>query len=79
MPNKPTPEAFVHIWQTSVTLAEAAATLHVEPHKATARANYYRKKGVPLKNMRPEQYGRRNDWTALAKLALELAPREREE
>ena len=79
MPNKPTPEAFVRIWQASATLAEAAAALHVEPHKATARANYYRKKGVPLKNMKPKQYGRRNDWTALAALALELAPQEAEE
>ncbi len=45
----PTPEEFIRVWQTSRTLREACARLHMKRAVAKVRAHRYRQRGVPLK------------------------------
>ena len=55
---------FIEIWQSSKTLEEVAEKMH-EPKTAIAnRAQYYRKRGIPLK-----KFAQHYDWDSLKNYA----------
>ena len=58
------PEEFVKIWQSSKTLFEVSERMGLSKKIASARAGYYRSKGVPLKHFKKPIA-----WDALADLA----------
>ena len=64
-----TPEQFVVIWETSDSLAQAAARLGMPPGVASARASRYRRLGVNLKRFRGG--GLKMDIDALRRLIRE--------
>lgn len=69
-----TPEQFVRAWNTSSSAVEVAQKLDMAPHSASARASWYRKKGVDLKRfLRGAKPAARLDVAALNKLAKSLA------
>lgn len=47
-----TPEEFVTVWQTSVSVDEVCRRTGLNKNAAAARACKYRKAGVPLKDMK---------------------------
>lgn len=63
-------EVFVRAWQISESFELLLKTTGLSETSARARANHYRKKGIPLKRFP----GQRMDRVALTKLAVELAP-----
>lgn len=54
-----TPETFVTVWQTSVSVDEFCDRTGMKRNSATVRASYYRKKGVALKKMKRGGTGRK--------------------
>jgi hypothetical protein len=66
------PEEFVKIWQASSDMAAVARKTGLKVESVKARGYRFRKHGVPLKKFAGQ--GRPvTDWTALKKLAQELA------
>jgi hypothetical protein len=65
---------FIEVYQTSKSVAEAAATLGLEVHTVSQRASVYRKKrGINLKRFPSTATGgSRQDWKELAALADSL-------
>ena len=64
-----TPEEFVKLWQTAQSLDEVAAKMKRTVIDATARASYFRQRGVPLKKFTGK---RKSDYSKLAALAEQL-------
>tara|TARA_R100000008_G_scaffold62395_1_gene39669 strand:+ start:235 stop:492 length:258 start_codon:yes stop_codon:yes gene_type:complete len=65
-----TAEAFIKAWQTSNTKADVMKKTGMNKNAVSQRAYTYRKRGVPLKNLRG--VGARKspeEWTRLAELA----------
>lgn len=67
-------EAFIRAWQKAESLADVADAAGVSLHGASARAGFYRKKGIQMRRF----YGRGSGGAplnvpALAKLAKECA------
>lgn len=65
-------EEFVKVWQSSDSVKAVADAMKLDPHAASTRAMYFRKKGVPLKNM-PRHRGAAYDFEALKEIALKTA------
>lgn len=64
----------IHAWQTSETVAEAAAKLNMPTNILLGRVSIMRRRGVPLKYMSgvPHQY----DWGSLADYARDLVDKD---
>lgn len=69
------PRKFVEAWQTSSSAQEVAEKTGLAAKTCTSRASYYRKKGVPLKHMKPHS---RADWDQLAEYARTFEQKEGE-
>jgi len=76
MPQRPSvsAEEFVRAWQTSSELPEVARKTGLRPESVRARAQRFRKKGVPLKKLGARGGRPATDWAALKRLAEELQP-----
>jgi len=59
MSKRLTPETFVTVWQTSVSLEEFCNRTGMKRNSAAVRASFYRKKGVALKKMKRGGGGRK--------------------
>ncbi len=70
-------EDFIRIWQASGSVTEVMkAAGYDRPLQAASRAGYMRKKGIPLKKMPRTGGGAKIEYSNLASLAKELAPKE---
>lgn len=67
-----TPAEFCVIWTTSLSVKEAAERLGVLPNRASARASFYRRRGVKLKFM-PKASSRPLDVEGLNKIISKSA------
>jgi hypothetical protein len=67
MSKRPTPKEFIQAWQTSSSVKEVATKLRMTVKAASARAIFYRKKGVALKKMHRGRKG--INWSELAEFA----------
>ena len=63
---------FIKVWQTGKSLKRVAEMLGMTTRAASARAGYYRGKGIPLKKFKRGPLG--SEWQELRDLAKSLAP-----
>jgi hypothetical protein len=61
------PEQFIEAWQAGKSLAGVAKRLKLNIKTCSSRADYYRKKGVPLQKFPRGNKG--HDWQPLKNLA----------
>jgi len=69
------PEEFVTVWQNADTIDEVVKVTGLTKDGALARANYYRKRKVPLQRFAKLRGGRRVNFDKLAALAAEVMAR----
>lgn len=71
-PGPVSPDEFVKVWQSSESLAEVATRLKMTKDACRSRAEMYRRKGVPLQDLRRRASPHVN-WNGVAAVAADVA------